>query len=75
MNVPDASVNQAVPNAPRYEEAVSLMEQAMVIIDELGLCDAASHLEHAICLVPDAFGTVPRPRSLTDALRQFDQPA
>jgi hypothetical protein len=75
MNVPEASSTKEVPYARRYDEVVALMEQALAILDEVGLTDPARHLDHAICLVPDAYGNLPRPRSVTTEFHDWDHPA
>jgi hypothetical protein len=45
------------------EQAVALMERALILLDEAGLNLSASHLEQAICFVPDADGRTPRYRT------------
>lgn len=50
-------------HAKLCDEAFALMERALVLLDSAGIADAAARLDHAICLVPDADGRTPRPRS------------
>lgn len=44
------------------DEAFVLMERALELLDRAGLHDAARHLDHAVCLVPDLDGNMPRVR-------------
>jgi hypothetical protein len=53
------------PNSALWDEAFVLMERALEILDRAGLQEAAMHLDHAICLVPDLEGKVPRTARLT----------
>jgi hypothetical protein len=50
------------PAVVLYDEAFILMERALELLDQAGLDNAAIHLDRAICLVPDAAGSVPRVR-------------
>jgi hypothetical protein len=62
MNMPKGSSDGPTLNAHLYEEALALMERALVVLDQARLYDAAAHLDHAICLVPRGNGIAPRAR-------------
>jgi hypothetical protein len=53
------------PESALWDEAFVLMERALELLDRVGLQEAAIHLDHAICLVPDSEGKVPRTARLT----------
>jgi hypothetical protein len=57
-----AASGLANPLMDCYDEAFVLMERALELLDRAGLHTAAIHLDHAICLIPDEHGNVPRVR-------------
>jgi hypothetical protein len=60
-------VNNAAPSEPANmqlaDEAFVLMERAQMLLDQAGLTQAAVYLDHALALIPDATGIVPRTRT------------
>ncbi len=60
-------------DADPYERAVSLMEDALEILDALGASEAAALLDHAIYEVPTS-GDFVRKRRASNMRMSFDTP-
>ena len=52
MHVFEVIANELESNTAPGARALALMKEALLLLDQAGLHDAATRLDHAICLVP-----------------------